>query len=148
MGNLIRFYSPGRNTIASSTNYGTRYNRYDSTYTIDSTTSTTSEDRFFGGTSSACPTAAGIIATKVQFMRHWNGDDVLGWINNSVGQLPDADIYYGSEDNSATSGWSDSYSLQGGPGSIIWDAESGGEDPTTIETSNISVAGNITISLQ
>jgi len=148
MGNLIRFYSPGRNTIASSTNYGTRYNRYDSTYVIDSTTSTSSEDRFFGGTSSACPTAAGIIATKVQFMRHWTGDDVLGWINNSVGQLPDADIYYGSEDNSATSGWSDDYSLQGGPGSIIWDAESGGEDPTTIETSNISVAGNITISLQ
>ena len=148
MGNLIRFYAPGKNTLASYVNYGTRYNRYDSTYVIDSTTSTTSEDSTFGGTSSACPTAAGLIATKLQYMRHWTGDDVLGWINNSVGQLPDADIYYGSEDNSATSGWSDSYSLQGGPGSIIWDAESGGEDPTTIETSNISVAGNITISLQ
>ena len=148
MGNLIRFYAPGKNTLASYVNYGTRYNRYDSTYVIDSTTSTTCEDSTFGGTSSACPTAAGLIATKLQYMRHWTGDDVLGWINNSVGQLPDADIYYGSEDNSATSGWSDSYSLQGGPGSIIWDAESGGEDPTTIETSNISVAGNITISLQ
>ena len=148
MGNLIRFYSPGKNTLAASTNYGTRYNRFDSTYVIDSTTSSTSEDALFGGTSSACPTAAGIIATKLQFMRHWTGDDVLGWINNIVGQLPDADIYYGSEDNSATSGWTDSYSLQGGPGSIIWDAETGGEDPTTIETSNISVSGNITILLQ
>ena len=148
MGNLIRFYSPGKNTLASSTNYGTRYNRYDSTYVIDSTTSTTSEDRLFGGTSSACPTAAGIIATKLQYMRHWNGDDVLGWIDNVVGQLDSSKFYYGSENTSATSGWTDDYSTEGGPGSIIWDAESGGEDPTTIETSNISVAGNITISLQ
>ena len=148
MGNLIRFYAPGKNTLASSTNYGTRYNRYDSTYVIDSTTSTSSEDRLFGGTSSACPTAAGIIATKLQYMRHWNGDDVLGWIDNVVGQLDSSKFYYGSENTSATSGWTDDYSTEGGPGSIIWDAESGGEDPTTIETSNVSVAGNITISLQ
>ena len=148
MGNLIRFYAPGKNTLASSVNYGSRYNRYDSTYTIDSTTSTSSEDRLFGGTSSACPTAAGIIATKVQFMRHWNGDDVLGWINNIVGQMPDDEFYYGTETTTATGTWSDQYSTQGGPGSIIWDAPAGGEDPTTIETSNISVAGNITISLQ
>ena len=148
MGNLIRFYAPGKNTLASSTNYGTRYNRYDSTYTIDSNTSSTSEDRLFGGTSSACPTAAGIIATKVQFMRHWTGDDVLGWITRVVGEMSDADFYHGTEDNSATTGWTDDYTTQGGPGSIMWDAESGGEDPTTIETSNVSVAGNITISLQ
>ncbi len=148
MGNLIRFYAPGKNTLASSTNYGSRYNRYDSTYVIDSTTSSTSEDRIFGGTSSACPTAAGIIATKLQYMRHWTGDDVLGWITRVVGEMSDADFYHGTEDNSATSGWTDDYTTQGGPGSIIWDAESGGEDPTTIETSNISVAGNITISLQ
>jgi len=148
MGNLIRFYAPGKNTLASSTNYGTRYNRYDSTYTIDSNTSSTSEDRLFGGTSSACPTAAGIIATKVQFMRHWTGDDVLGWITRVVGEMSDADFYHGTEDNSATTGWTDDYTTQGGPGSIIWDAESGGEDPTTIETNNVSVAGNITISLQ
>ena len=148
MGNLIRFYAPGKNTLASSTNYGTRYNRYDSTYVIDSTTSTTSEDRLFGGTSSACPTAAGIIATKLQYMRHWTGDDILGWINNVVGQMPDTDFYHGTETTTATGTWTDQYSMQGGPGSIIWDAESGGEDPTTIETSNVSVAGNITISLQ
>ena len=148
MGNLIRFYAPGKNTLASSTNYGTRYNRYDSTYVIDSTTSTTSEDRLFGGTSSACPTAAGIIATKLQFMRHWTGDDILGWIDNVVGQMPDTDFYHGTETTTATGTWTDQYSMQGGPGSIIWDAESGGEDPTTIETSNVSVAGNITISLQ
>ena len=148
MGNLIRFYAPGKNTLASSVNYGTRYNRYDSTYTIDSSTSSTCEDALFGGTSSACPTAAGIIATKLQFMRHWTGDDVLGWITRVVGEMADADFYHGTEDNSATSGWTDDYTTQGGPGSIIWDAESGGEDPTTIETSNVSVAGNITISLQ
>ena len=148
MGNLIRFYAPGKNTLASSTNYGTRYNRYDSTYVIDSTTSTTSEDRLFGGTSSACPTAAGIIATKLQYMRHWTGDDILGWIDNVVGQMPDTDFYHGTETTTATGTWTDQYSMQGGPGSIIWDAESGGEDPTTIETSNVSVAGNITISLQ
>ena len=148
MGNLIRFYAPGKNTIASSTNYGTRYNRYDSTYTIDSSTSSTSEDRIFGGTSSACPTAAGIIATKVQFMRHWTGDDVLGWITRVVGEMSDADFYHGTEDNSATTGWTDDYTTQGGAGSIIWDAPSGGEDPTTIETNNVSVAGNITISFQ
>ncbi len=148
MGNLVRFYAPGKNTLASSTNYGTRYNRYDSTYVIDSTTSSTAEDRIFGGTSSACPTAAGIIATKLQYMRHWTGDDVLGWITRVVGEMADADFYHGTEDNSATTGWTDDYTTQGGPGSIIWDAESGGEDPTTIETSNVSVAGNITISLQ
>ena len=89
-----------------------------------------------------------VYGKKLQYMRHWNGDDVLGWIDNVVGQLDSSKFYYGSENTSATSGWTDDYSTEGGPGSIIWDAESGGEDPTTIETSNISVAGNITISLQ
>ena len=81
-------------------------------------------------------------------MRHWTGDDILGWIDNVVGQMPDTDFYHGTETTTATGTWTDQYSMQGGPGSIIWDAESGGEDPTTIETSNVSVAGNITISLQ
>ena len=148
MGELIHFYAPGEMTIAASTNYGTRDNRYDSTYVIDGVTSTTSEDNDFGGTSSACPTATGLFATKLQYMRHWTGDDLIGWVKNSVGQLSGSAFYSGTEDTSATSGWTDDYSTQGGASTILWDAETGGEDPTTIETSNISVAGNITISLQ
>ena len=148
MGELVKFYAPGAGTLAASTNYGSRDNRYDSTYVIDGVTSTTSEDDDFGGTSSACPTAAGLIATKLQFMRHWTVDDVLGWIEKRLGQLSSSDFYSGTEDTSASSGWTDDYSTQGGASTILWDAETGGEDPTTIETSNISVAGNITISLQ
>jgi hypothetical protein len=148
MGELVKFYAPGAMTLAASTNYGSRDNRYDSTYVIDGVTSTTSEDDDFGGTSSACPTAAGLIATKLQFMRHWTVDDVLGWIEKRLGQLSSSDFYSGTEDTSASSGWTDDFSTQGGAATVLWDAETGGEDPTAIETSNVSVSGNITISLQ
>ena len=80
-------------------------------------------DTIFGGTSSACPTAAGIIATKLQANRTWGWAEVKDWINDKCGVQSEDDFYYGEEPNTATdSRWADVESLMGGTPKVIWDA--------------------------
>ena len=154
MGNLVSHYSPGRNTLAASSNYGTVYARYRSTYQStekggSTTSSATSYDRKFGGTSSACPTSAGLIATKLQYNRGWTVEDVLSWIEAEVGDLTSSELYIGTESSTATdSNWTDDYSLEGGPPRILWDAPSGGEPSESITMSGVAMDGDLTIDLQ
>ena len=154
MGNLVSHYSPGRNTLASSSSYGTVYARYRSTYEStekggSTTSSATSYDRKFGGTSSACPTSAGLIATKLQYNRGWTVEDVLSWIEAEVGDLTSSELYIGTESSTATdSNWADDYSLEGGPPRILWDAPSGGEPSESITMSGVAMDGDLTIDLQ
>ena len=154
MGNLVSHYSPGRNTLASSSSYGTVYARYRSTYEStekggSTTSSATSYDRKFGGTSSACPTSAGLIATKLQYNRGWTVEDVLSWIEAEVGDLTSSELYIGTESSTATdSNWTDDYSLEGGPPRILWDAPSGGEPSESITMSGVAMDGDLTIDLQ
>ena len=101
--------------------------------------SATSNDQFFSGTSSACPVAAGLIATKLEYNRNWGWQDVKNWIKGTnqptgittVGHQVAADFYSGTESTSATdSNWLDYNSLEGGDPIVLWDAPTGSEPKT------------------
>lgn len=86
-------------------------------------------DDKFSGTSSACPVAAGLIATKLQYNRDWTWENVRSWLRNDV-QLQDSSFYTGVESTTATSvNWADVNSLEGGSPRVIYDALTGAEDP-------------------
>jgi len=71
-------------------------------------------DTRFNGTSSACPTATGLIATALETNRNWTWQNVRTWLQSLVTQ--DASTFYqGPDPATATStDWSDLNSLMGG----------------------------------
>ena len=153
MGNLIPYYAPAANTLAAcDDSTGTQYNRYDTYYTLNGQQSHPSYDCLFGGTSSACPVSAGLIATKVQYNRNWDYADILNWVTTSVGTQDAGDMVVGNDSSSPTATgtgeWSDNTSLQGGQPIIIWDAPTGNEpgaEDTKIRL-NITNASGLNIS--
>lgn len=85
-------------------------------------------DNKFSGTSSACPVATGLIATKLQYNRNWTWQDVRNWLKNSVGDANTDEFYTGVESTTATAAsWSDVNSVEGGRPLVIWDALTGSE---------------------
>jgi len=132
-GNGIDVFAPGNDTLAASSYEYTEYPRYDSNYLVGVTSSIESKDREFGGTSGACPVAAGLIATKLQYNRSWGINDVKSWITNNVGIATSAVVcgtgfYHGEESTSATDdNWDDDYSLEDDSPKIIWDAATNNE---------------------
>ena len=145
MGELIDCYAPAVDTLAAcDDNSSTRYNRNDAYYTISGETSIESEDRIFGGTSSATPIVCGMIATKLQYNRTWTWQDVKNWLSNQVGTQPTSDFYHGTEETSATSsGWSDVDAVHHSDVTVIWDALTGSEltGEVKISGSNLSITG-------
>ena len=139
MGNAVDCWAAARDQLtASDDNSGVRYNRYDSYYTINSVQSAESEDRLFGGTSCACPVAAGIIATKLQHQRSWTWSDVKTWIQG-LGQVNSSEFHYGSEGITATdSNFNDGYSLHGNNGYLLWDKTTTTSGTQGVITLNIS----------
>ena len=129
VGNAVDCFACGDDTLAAADNRtGTRYDRYDPFYVHSSTTSLESEERVFGGTSSACPVAAGLIATKLQYNRDWAWSDVKDWLNDKVGVVEEEVFYHGTEATTATdTAWTDRNSLQGAKATVIWDAPTGKE---------------------
>ena len=82
-----------------------------------------SEDRPFGGTSSACPVACGLIATMLQYNRTWEWRDIKSWLVNSVDNQSTSLFYRGTEATTADSSqWSDDFNLQGHVGKILYQA--------------------------
>jgi len=150
MGELIDCYAPAIDTLAScDDNSNTRYNRNDAYYTINSQQSIESEDRIFGGTSSATPIICGMLATKLQYNRTWTWQDVKNWLKNKVGTQSTSDFYHGTEQTSATaSGWSDQDAVHHSDVTVIWDAPTADpSDPSKLLISgNLSFSGEITIS--
>lgn len=116
-GNDIDFYMPADGTLAANLSY-TPEGRYPDTYP-GFTANTGSgagipEDCAFGGTSAACPVAAGFIACLMGLNRNWTYQDVRNYIQSLDVQSSDR-FYYGVESNTATSGnWVDYNSLEGG----------------------------------
>ena len=147
MGEGIDCYAIGADSLsATDDNTSTRYNRYDAYYRIDSnynivtsggTQSDDSQDRQFGGTSSACPVTCGIMATKLQFNRDWTWENIKDWLNYEVEDQSSARFY--SSQDEATSAtdtrYNTYYSLQGDNRKIIYDAPSGGEPSEEIKIS-------------
>ena len=158
MGNAVDLYTIGDGSIAAWGQAGTGYPRHDSTYRLDSnynivqsggTLSLTSYDKFFNGTSSACPVAAGLFATKLQYNRNWTWSNLKNWLETKVtDQSSDADFFQGTEATTAnSSNWNSTINLQGGARKILWDARMSDLLPMKISISgNVTISGNITIS--
>lgn len=132
-GNLVDCYAAADFTLSACDNNwpsATRiaYNRNDAFYTINSQQSVESKDAQFNGTSSACPIACGLIATKLEYNRTWTYADIKNWLVNNVGTMPSDNFYYGTEETSATSlGWSDYNAVHDDAPIVIWDALTGNE---------------------
>jgi len=140
------FASADQTLAACEDNTSTRYNRNDSYYTISGQQSVESEDRLFSGTSSACPIAAGIIATKVEFNRDWTWYNVRQWLSGLDAQNS-SKFYIGTEATTATdtTNWGDYDNLQGARATVIYDELTGGEDPKDFSiTGDIDYSGQLT----
>ena len=136
MGNAVDFYTIGDGSIGASGGEGSGYSRNDNSYRLDSnynivtsggTLSLTSYDKFFNGTSSACPVGAGLFATKMQHNRDWTWSDLKDWLEDEVTNQPsDALFFQGTEaTTSSDSNWNSYRNLQGGDRKVLWDARSG-----------------------
>ena len=146
MGNGIDCYAIGADSLsATDDNTSTRYNRNDGYYRIDSsyavvtsggTLSDDSQDRQFGGTSSATPVTCGLMATKLQFFRDWTWENIKTWLAESVENQGSTKFFTGTEAVTATdSNYNSYYNLQGADSKIIYDALSGDEPSEEIKLS-------------
>ena len=148
-GNAVDCWTVGDESLAAQSSSWGGHNRYDNTFTIphgndssdsslrdtsntSNTTSLVSKDRMFNGTSSACPIAAGIVATLLEKNRNWTYEDVKNWIENNCGAQDTNDFYTGTESTTPNdSGWYDQNNVQGRMPRVLWDtpATSGGGMP-------------------
>jgi hypothetical protein len=109
MGDQIDCYTPGDNTLSSARIPYTSYNRYD-----QRVGGLTSYDTSFNGTSSACPTATGLIATALETNRTWTWQNIRTWLQSLTEQSAST-FYQGPDPTTATSlDWADLNSLMGG----------------------------------
>ena len=160
MGDCTDCFAAADQTLsASDDNSSPRFNRYDAYYDIGTTQAVESEDKNFNGTSSACPIAAGLIATKLETNRTWTYADVKNWLATQVEDTTDTWFYKGTEATTATdtTNWGDYYNLQGAQLKIKYDAPSagggggggsGGEESdakVSVTGSNLSISGNFSI---
>ena len=146
MGNAVDVFTAGDDSVGAAYNTSSSWaDRYDAYYDLSGNTSNSSisggsiesQDRIFNGTSSACPIFAGLLATKVQYNRSWNYNDVRTWIQ-SLGQVDSSEFHYGSEATTAEgSEWSDTRSLHGAPGYVAYDK--------TAATTLTTITGPLTI---
>ncbi len=156
-GNLVSCWAISGGVFSSFSNAASKiskpgnqsyYARYDSYYAVGVTTSYFSDDRPFNGTSSACPIACGLIATKLETNRNWTYSDIISWLG-SLGTQDTADFHYGSDTASANStDWTDKRSLQGASGIVIYDGPTESDKSVMkikITGSNINISGNINI---
>jgi hypothetical protein len=116
-GEGIDFYMPADGTLAANRSYSPVW-RYPDTYPGFTANSGSGagvpEDCAFGGTSAACPVAAGFVACLMGLNRSWTYQNVLNYIQNLEVQSTD-DFYYGVESTTATSAnWTDYESIEGG----------------------------------
>ena len=119
------------------------FHRYDAYYTSNSTATTIeSRDARFNGTSSACPVAAGIIATKMEYDRAWGVSNIKLWLSNDVGTISSDDYYLGTEATTPTdtTNWGDDSNMHGGPATVIWDT------PVQLASSGSSAATSSSLS--
>jgi hypothetical protein len=140
MGDEVDCYAPGNDTLSAcrDPNLSLSYPRWDDTYsgsTIDSF------DQAFNGTSSACPVAAGLIATLLENNRSWGWADVKAWLA-TLPEQPDENFYQGPDPQTATSTeWADLNSLAGGLRRVIYSA-SGVANTAVIGGAGLSIGGS------
>ena len=153
MGDCTDCFAAADQTLsASDDNSSPRFNRYDAYYDIGTTQAVESEDKNFNGTSSACPIAAGLIATKLENNRTWTYADVKNWLSSDVENTTNSYFYQGTEATTATdtTNWSDYYNLQGAQLKIIYDTApppvpENSDAKVSVTGSNLSISGNFSI---
>ena len=152
MGDCTDCFAAADQTLsASDDNSSPRFNRYDAYYDIGTTQAVESEDKNFSGTSSACPIAAGLIATKLENNRTWTYADVKNWLASDVENTTNSYFYEGTEATEFdSSDWGDYYNLQGAQLKIIYDtapppAPENPDAKVSVTGSNLSISGNFSI---
>jgi hypothetical protein len=91
-------------------------------------------DTRFSGTSSACPTATGLIATALETNRSWTWQDIRTWLQSLTDQSAST-FYQGPDPATATTiEWADLNSLMGGTRKVLYNNITG----TTI----VSIGGS------
>jgi subtilisin family serine protease len=77
-------------------------------------------DTRFSGTSSACPTATGLIATALETNRSWTWQEIRTWLQSLTDQSADT-FYQGPDPATATTiDWADLNSLMGGTRKVLY----------------------------
>ena len=135
-GNGVDCYAVADGTIAAATANYTAYfvGRYDFK---QENGAILSNDRYFNGTSSACPVAAGFLATRLQYNRGWTWQDVREYIQNLTPQSSD-DFYIGTEAASINATeWSDLYNIQGSDPIVLYDDSAGVHNHYYFRASNV-----------
>jgi len=122
-GNDIDFYMPADGTLSANLSYPPE-GRYPDTYsgfTADTGSGAgIPEDCAFGGTSAACPVAAGFVACLMGLNRNWTYRDVRNYIQ-SLEVQPEDRFHYGVESTTATSSnWLNYNSLEGGEARVAY----------------------------
>ncbi len=140
MGDQIDVFCPGDTTLSCSY-YSSGYSRWD-----QRSGGLTSYDTSFNGTSSACPTATGMIATWLEANRTWTWQDIRTHLQSLTLQS-DLTMYQGPDPATATSSdWSDLVSLMGGARRILYNDVSA-TNTVTISGAGLTVSGaGLTIS--
>lgn len=115
MGNDIDCYTPGDGTLTSNWGYGLLIPRHD-----QRAGGLTSYDGGFSGTSSACPTATGMIATILENNRTWSWQEVRTWLH-ALTEQSSSTFYQGTEPITPTdTTWWDLNSLQGSARRVLY----------------------------
>ena len=114
-------YTPADGTLAANKSYTNEGPRPD-TYSGFTYNGGVAYDCAFGGTSAACPVAAGFLATVMEFNRDWTWNELKGWIQSLDSQLA-ADFYLGTESTTVNAAnWTDYESLEGGAARVLYQA--------------------------
>jgi hypothetical protein len=112
-------YTPADGTLAANKSYTNEGPRPD-TYSGFTYNSGVAYDCAFGGTSAACPVAAGFLATVMEYNRDWTWSELKDWIRSLDVQDP-SDFYYGTESTTPTvTNWTDYESLEGGLPRVLY----------------------------
>ncbi len=160
MGESIDCFAPADGSLAATTKfYGLDVPRWDGTYVSKSGNTTWSDgqtgsplesrDTRFSGTSSACPIAAGLIGTIMQYNRNWTYLDVKAWLK-TLYVHPTVDGYSvqgfhdAAEETTANgNGHADLYALQGAEARIIYQGGTFSETTKEITTKDVTFGNGI-----
>jgi hypothetical protein len=118
-GEGIDCYAPADGTLAANKSYLNRGSRPD-TYPGFTYNNGIAYDTAFGGTSAACPVAAGFLATVIEWNRDWSWRNLKDWLITLDSQDP-SDFYYGTESTTPNAAnWTDYRSLEGGLPRVLY----------------------------
>ena len=105
-------------------------------------TTATFYDTRFSGTSSACPTATGLIATALETNRTWTWQNVRTWLQSLTEQSAST-FYQGPDPATATSAdWADLNSLMGGTRLVGYNNIISTSNSMSIGGSGLTISGS------